>query len=496
MTLAQDTPLYTAAQIRACEQDAISHRGISADELMTRAGTAALLALRRFFPAARRLAIFCGGGNNGGDGYVLARLAQEKGYSVNVYQYKSPENLPEPARHAALLTLAAGVPCQYLDEPLEDEVDVIVDALTGIGLQGVITEPLTTVINQINESDIPVFALDIPSGLHSDSGRIMGVCVKAAATITFIARKLGMMTAEGPDYCGDIVLDDLQLPLNQNQMTPAARLLDDRLLQTLKKRPRNSHKGHFGHVLAVGGGLGMPGAIALAAKAALRVGAGLVTVATRPEYAQGLCHFLPEAMVSGVNHSEQLLPLLEKATVCLIGPGLGEEEWAWELFNVVMTSQLPMVIDAHALHCLASDPQYDDNWILTPHPGEAALLLQCTTADIQQDRLQAITTLQQRYGGNIVLKGVGSLIQTDQAETWVCGAGNPGMASAGMGDVLSGVLAGLVAQKLALSKATKLGVYVHARAGDIAAQLHGERGTLASDLLPYLHQLVNPKEVR
>lgn len=229
----------------------------------------------------------------------------------------------------------------------------------------------------------------------------------------------------------------------------------------------------------------------MAANAALRVGAGLVSIATRHEYARQILPLLPEAMLYGVDEVSDLLPLIAKATVCILGPGLGDDEWAKALFTTAVASQLPMIIDASALRLLAQNPQHDDNWILTPHPGEAASLLSDTTAEIQKDRYQAVIRLQDEYGGNVVLKGAGSLVATDESEVYLCNAGNPGMASAGMGDALSGVIAGLVAQGLLLSDATKLGVWLHATAGDAAAAEKGERGLLASDLMPYLHSLVN-----
>ncbi|SPX61870.1 carbohydrate kinase [Legionella feeleii] len=200
---------------------------------------------------------------------------------------------------------------------------------------------------------------------------------------------------------------------------------------------------------------------------------------------------LPEAMIYGIEESVELLPLIARATVCIIGPGLGEDEWAKVLFNQAIASQLPMVIDASALRLLAQNPQHDDNWILTPHPGEAASLLQCSNAEIQKDRYQTILALQQQYGGNVVLKGVGSMVCTDEPGVYLCADGNPGMASAGMGDALSGVIAGLIAQGLALAEAVKLGVWIHASAADAAAAVMGERGLLASDLMPYLRRQVN-----
>ncbi|KTC95047.1 bifunctional ADP-dependent NAD(P)H-hydrate dehydratase/NAD(P)H-hydrate epimerase [Legionella feeleii] len=484
--------LYQAKHIRLCEEMATDDLGLSEDELMLRAGTSAFSTLSMLYPTVRTLAIFCGSGNNAGDGYVLARLAHKKGYSVVVNQHKTIEDLPPPAARAAVAAIAAGVSCQCLDDAIDPEAELIVDALLGIGLQGDVHGPIATAINQINDSGLPVLALDVPSGLNADTGCVKGVAVKANATVTFIACKLGLMTLDGPDHCGELVCHSLQLESCLLKIKPAAYLLDENLGHALlPRRLKNSHKGHFGHVLVIGGGHGMPGSVYLAANAALRVGAGLVTIATRPEYAGQVLPLLPEAMIYGIEESVELLPLIARATVCIIGPGLGEDEWAKVLFNQAIASQLPMVIDASALRLLAQNPQHDDNWILTPHPGEAASLLQCSNAEIQKDRYQTILALQQQYGGNVVLKGVGSMVCTDEPGVYLCADGNPGMASAGMGDALSGVIAGLIAQGLALAEAVKLGVWIHASAADAAAAVMGERGLLASDLMPYLRRQVN-----
>ncbi|MFW2534514.1 MULTISPECIES: NAD(P)H-hydrate dehydratase [unclassified Legionella] len=484
--------LYQAKHIRLCEEMATNDLGLSEDELMVRAGTSAFSTLSMLYPTVRTLAIFCGSGNNAGDGYVLARLAHKKGYSVVVNQHKTIEDLLPPAARAAAAAIAAGVSCQCLDDAIDPEAELIVDALLGIGLQGDVHGPIATAITQINDSGLPVLALDVPSGLNADTGSVKGVAVKANATVTFIAYKLGLMTLDGPDHCGELVCHSLQLESCLVKIKPAAYLLDENLGHALlPRRLKNSHKGHFGHVLVIGGGHGMPGSVYLAANAALRVGAGLVTIATRPEYAGQVLPLLPEAMIYGIEEAVELLPLIARATVCIIGPGLGEDEWAKVLFNQAIASQLPMVIDASALRLLAQNPQHDDNWILTPHPGEAASLLQCSTAEIQKDRYQTILTLQQQYGGNVVLKGVGSMVCTDEPGVYLCADGNPGMASAGMGDALSGVIAGLIAQGLALAEAVKLGVWIHASAADAAAAVMGERGLLASDLMPYLRRQVN-----
>jgi NAD(P)H-hydrate epimerase len=256
-------------------------------------------------------------------------------------------------------------------------------------------------------------------------------------------------------------------------------------------RRKNSHKGCYGHTLIIGGGPGMPGAICLAAWAALRVGAGKVTVATFPEYAQNVLSMIPEAMIYPIADVNALLPLLSQATVGVIGPGLGDNEWASSLFQATISAQLPLVIDASALHLLALQPQHDDNWVLTPHPGEAASLLATSIDEIQANRCQSAQLIQQRFGGSVVLKGVGSIVSSGKEKTYLCTAGNPGMASSGMGDVLSGVIGGLIAQGVALPEAAKLGVWIHSKAADEAAINQGERGLLASDLMPYIRREIN-----
>lgn len=258
----------------------------------------------------------------------------------------------------------------------------------------------------------------------------------------------------------------------------------------LKPRPKDSHKGSFGHVLVIGGDYGFSGAPRLAAEASLRVGAGLVSVATRPLHAMNLNLLRPEIMCHGINNVKELAPLLAKATVVVLGPGLGQSNWAKKIFSRVLKSKKPLVVDADALNLLAKKRSTYANWILTPHPGEAARLLQMKGQILPQDRSTAAVAIQKKYHGIAVLKGFGTLIVTDKGATAICDAGNPGMATAGMGDVLSGVIGGLVAQGLLLPIAAKLGVLVHAKAGDLAAK-EGERGMIASDLFPFLRQLVN-----
>lgn len=259
----------------------------------------------------------------------------------------------------------------------------------------------------------------------------------------------------------------------------------------LSPRPLDSYKNKFGHVLVVGGDAGFSGAVRMAAEAALRVGAGLVSVATRKENALILNSTRPELMCHGVQTVSDLKPLLSKATVIIVGPGLGQSRWAKTLVTFIFKSKKQLVVDADALNLLAEKPEKHPHWILTPHPGEAARLLKMTRETIQEDRLSAVKGLQKKFGGVAVLKGAGTLVDGPDAIPAICTAGNPGMATAGMGDILSGVIGGLLAQDIPLIAAAKLGVLLHALAGDQAAEA-GERGMIASDLFPYLRFLVNP----
>ncbi len=259
----------------------------------------------------------------------------------------------------------------------------------------------------------------------------------------------------------------------------------------LPHRAMNSHKGDNGHTLLIGGDYGMGGAVRMAAEAALRVGSGLVSVATRPEHVPVVSGSRPEIMCHQVTCGDDLMPLIEKVDVIAIGPGLGKTDWAKELLAVVLDTQYPKVLDADALNLLSKNPQQDDSWVLTPHPGEASRLLETSCQEIQNDRPKAITQLQNRYSGIVALKGAGSLVKGHGEHIKICPAGNPGMATGGMGDVLTGVIAGLVAQGLSVQDGAETGVLIHSMAGDLAAKVGGERGLLPTDLMEHIRDLVN-----
>jgi NAD(P)H-hydrate epimerase len=383
---------------------------------------------------------------------------------------------------AAKVSIAAFQAGQTIDAA------VIVDALFGIGLARQVTGCYAEAIQAINTSAAAVIAVDVPSGLQADTGHVMGCAVKADSTVTFIGLKQGLFTGQAAEYVGEIVYAALAVPESVLQSVPCAAV---RLVKKpLPPRHRCAHKGHYGQVLIIGGALGFSGAARLAGEAALRVGAGLVSIATRAEHAGFMTVGRPELMCHGVETARQLALLLEKSSVVVIGPGLGQSDWAKQLFIVAAASGKPLVIDADGLNLLANAPVVKSNWILTPHTGEAARLLGCSTAQIQQDRFAAVAAIQRGYHGIAVLKGSGTLIASAH-EIAVSTTGNAGMASGGMGDVLAGVIGGLLAQGLSLSEAAQQGVYCHGLAADWAAEKEGERGLLASDLMNYLRKSVN-----
>ena len=485
--------LYRAEQVRELDRLAIEYYGIAGYSLMSRAGQDVFEQIRIRWPRARSLAVLCGGGNNGGDGYVIARLAKLAGLEVELHQLVKPERLEGDARHAWEDAVAAAVSMINYDGQRLDGFDLIVDAMLGTGLTGEVEGVWREAIEAVNEIGSPVVSVDIPSGLSADTGRVMGAAVRADLTVSFIGLKCGLFTADGPDLCGQLHFSDLNIPAEvYGHLKPAARRIDYRsLISEIAPRRRNSHKGDYGHLLVVGGDLGMGGAVRLAAEAAARCGTGLVSVATREAHAQSLTAMRPELMCHGVEKPAQLRALLSRASAVAIGPGLGQEKWGRAMLGTILESRLPLLLDADALNLLLKEPRRHDKWVLTPHPGEAARMLGCSISEIQQDRFSAITSLEASYGGVVVLKGCGSLILAADGEMALCSEGNPGMACGGMGDLLTGVIAAFIAQGMGLRQAARLGVALHAAAGDSAAR-EGERGMLAADLLPHLRTLLNP----
>ena len=490
---------YTVAQVRARDAEVIA-AGTPGYELMTRAAAAALATLEREWPAARRIAIVCGTGHNAGDGYVLARLAQRAGMTVQVYAVGDPQRLRGDAAQAFEMARAAAVSITtWPESAVKDlmQADLLVDALLGTGLDADVRANYARAIEAINAAARPVLALDVPSGLCADSGVVRGVAVRATVTITFIGIKRGLWLQSGPEYCGRVRLADLEVGMTG---APALQCIGDALrAQALAPRHRDAFKSQSGRVLIVGGREGMAGAVRLAGEAALRVGAGLVTVLTAPASVAAVAA-RPELMVQGSDAASSCAELAARCDVLVVGPGMGDDDWSQRMCVAALASGRPVLLDAGALRWLAQRPRRAaQEWILTPHPGEAAQLLGFSPNEgarqVQRDRRAALTQLVKDYGGTIVLKGAGTLLGRNAQPTTICLAGNPGMAVPGMGDVLSGAIAGLWAQLRDPWLAARVGVWVHALAGDALAP-HGERGLLAGEVATELRHWVNPQVAR
>ena len=489
---------YTAQQTRELDAGIIAE-GISGFDLMQRAALALWQNLLQRWPEAGQISVLCGGGNNAGDGYLLARLAHQAGYQVQVHWLVDPVRLKADAALAWQTALTAGVEIQPWTETIRLQ-GVVVDALLGTGLQGEVRAPFTEAIKAINASGLAVLAVDLPSGLHADRGVPLGMAVKATLTLSFIGLKPGLCMADGPDYCGELRFAPLaDLPRVRPQ--PAAERLSMALWQKcLGRRPRAAHKGLFGHLVLLGGDQGMGGAIILAAEAALRSGAGKVSVVTRDCHVMPLLARCPELMVKGVEQPADAAGLIAAADVLVIGPGLGRADWGLELLEMGLARNVPKVLDADALNTLAemgdAGRALGNTAIITPHPAEAARLLRISTTEVQADRLKALQRLVERWGCAVVLKGVGSLIAGPDEQARppaLCTYGNPAMATAGMGDVLSGLAGALLAQGLTAPDAARYAVLLHALAGDQAAA-GDQRGLLASDLFLSLRQLLNQRD--
>lgn len=484
--------LYRAADVCELDRRAIAS-GITGRELMERAGRAAYRLLRERYPEFSRVLVLCGAGNNAGDGYVLARHAMHAGLEVTVCSLLDETKLAGDAKSAHDDWREAGGSLTPFARDLLPQVDVIVDAVLGTGLDRPVAGSLAEQFAELNAFMRPILAIDIPSGLHADTGAVYGTALRADLTITFIGRKLGLATGHGRTLAGEEVFDDLGVPADiADGIAPLATSIDDEDMEILAPRPRDAHKGHFGHLLVIGGGPGMPGAARMAGMAALRGGAGKVTLAVDISNVDAVAAGAPELMVYPVEEPEDMDLIIENAQVLAIGPGLGRDPRAWKLVQAGLHARVPTVLDADALNLIAAaTPLHLPHTILTPHPGEAARLLNCETLDVVADRPWAVRELARRFDAIVVLKGAGTLVAKPDGEMRLCEAGNPGMATAGMGDVLTGVIAALLSQGAEPWEAACTGVLVHARAGDRAADF-GERGLIASDVIDELRAVVNP----
>jgi len=484
-------PIYTTTAIRKLEELAAPASGT----LMERAGAAAAEFARDLCgDTAKAILVVAGPGNNGGDAFEVAAHLKRWFFRVSVVFSGERGKLPKDAQAALGKWEAAGG--TLLGEiPGEPRFDLAVDGLFGTGLKRALAGTHGKLVEKLNALGVPILALDVPSGIDADTGAIMGCAVRASHTLTFIAHKPGLLTLEGPDHCGELKLDTLGLdPVRL--LEPEGMLLDaDTLGRAITPRPRNFHKGQAGSVGVLGGAAGMVGAAVIAGRAALKCGAGRVYVGLltpRPPYVDDV---QPELML------RKPAALLEKelVDVLVVGPGMGKADSARRLLAAALAAPVTIILDADALNLIAASRALATSLakrkaatILTPHPAEAARLLGVTTGKAQADRVAAARTIAKRYRCIAVLKGNGSVIAEPGGKFWINPSGNPGMASAGMGDALAGIVAALCAQGAEPLQALLAGTYVHGAAADaLVAAGSGPRGITASEVIDGARALIN-----
>jgi NAD(P)H-hydrate epimerase len=491
-------PCPTGAEMARVDADAIQRAGIPARVLMETAGRAVAERILAHYPGVRRPLVACGSGNNGGDGFVVARVLREWDARIAPVVLGPPAGARQSPEARANLELLASCGVEH-DEPGSKELDallarcdLIVDALFGVGLSRAVDGPMAALIERLSASALPVVALDVPSGLSSDSGAALGAALRADRIVTLGLPKLGLAVRPQP---APIEVVDIGLPLacieragvRQHMLTAAAA---SRLLPA---RPAAGHKGTFGHVLVVGGSPGRTGAVALAAEGALRAGAGLVTAALAHALArdarlrtESMSLALPEEAPGelGAACVAEVRRALSERRALVLGPGLGRHGAAREaVLEILADCPVPACLDADGLWAVGTDLELLRRaraLVLTPHPGEAARLLGCEVADVQADRVGAARRLAERSGAVALLKGARSAIASPDGEVWINPTGGPGLGTGGTGDVLAGVIGALLGQGLAPLEAAKLGAYLHGAAGDLGPAAGGLAGEVAA----------------
>ena len=520
--------VVTAAEMRQIDQDTIEGIGIPGIVLMETAGSAIVRAIEQHYPTCQRIGIFAGKGNNGGDGIVIARQLAHIGRDVRLFLVSPPDSFTGEVQTnlqiAKRLTASFGLPAApkgglRIEEILTEEAlgsdtslnhltscELLVDAIFGTGLRGTVRDPIAAVINAINSLSIPILSVDLPSGLDADTGHPLGTCVRADRTVTIGLPKRGLLMYPGAELAGKLEVIDIGFPeqvvdaqdITVNWTTAA------QASQWIPPRPLFSHKGSYGRVLVVAGSTGMTGAAALASEAALRAGAGLVTLGTPKHLNPILEGLLPEVMTLplpetdagslSVSATASILEFAIKTkSILAIGPGLSQHPETVSFVHQLIRENreqgldLRMVIDADGLNALAHVREtlslFNSDAVLTPHPGEMARLTSTSVPVLEKDRISTAQQFASKYGVTLVFKGAPTVTSTPNGNLWVNSTGNPGMATGGMGDVLTGVIAGLMAQGIPSENAAALGVYLHGLAGDIVAERSGMPGLIASDVL-------------
>ena len=486
-------PIYTTRAMR--ELEALATQASGAPTLMERAGVAAADHARSLCgDTAKAVLVVAGPGNNGGDAFVLARHLKQWYFNVSVVYAGDEGKLSADASAALRAWRAAGGGISGT-LPKTQDWGLVVDGIFGIGLERDVSGYHAEWIGAVNRLPAPVLAIDVPSGLQSDSGRVMGCTIRADHTVTFIALKPGLLTLDGPDHCGDIHVRTLGLDTQKLRVAQGFVLGPEILNGVLPPRARNSHKGDYGSVGIIGGDHGMVGAALLAGRAALKSGSGRVYVGLLARDAQAVDAGQPELML---RTADEVLKLGHLSCLA-VGPGLGQMPDAAFYLGIALESTLPLVLDADALNLIAADTRLADQLrarsapsVLTPHPAEAGRLLGASTREVQNDRVAAATKLAGKLRALVVLKGAGSVCAAPDGTWHINTSGNPGMASAGMGDVLTGIIAALLAQGASPLSALLAGVHLHGAAADRAvAAGAGPIGLTATETIDAARALIN-----
>lgn len=508
--------LVTAEEMRQMDSRTIQEFGMPGVVLMENAGLQVVNHAERRFGSwkGKRVLVLCGSGNNGGDGMVVARHTAQRGAKVQVVLAADPAKVSGDALTNLQIVQKLGLPLHVLHSAQElhslwqQGWDLVVDALLGIGVTGEVRGLIGEVIRFFEHCPVPVVAVDVPSGIDVDTGAVCGCAMRASLTVTFGAMKVGLMVYPGVEYAGEVVVADIGIPVAvvEQAAVPRRLITREQVRSWLPARPADAHKGRFGHVLVIGGSVGLAGAPMMAAEAALRVGTGLCSVAVPQSiYAaasstlrEAMVHPLPDAPEGCLNAGsiEALAPLLERANVLAIGPGWSTHAPAREALRKLLSiARVPCVVDADALNCIAYEPDIlpveHPPLVFTPHPGEMARLMDSDTATVQANRLAIAKEAARRFGATVVLKGARTVVATPEGRIWVNPTGNAGMATGGSGDVLTGAIAGLLAQGMDAERSAAAGVFIHGLAGDLSAQQMGMAGVIAGDIICHL-----PKAVR
>lgn len=498
--------VVTSDEMQEIDRKTIIEWGISGSVLMERAGLAVAQKIKQIYHH-KKILVFSGSGNNGGDGMVVARILKSEGYDVKVILTSDAKKIRGDALTQYKIATKFDIPffnSEYFlenHEKLLSQDIVIVDAIFGTGLSKEITGEIAEIIKLINKSCLPVISIDMPSGISSNTGQIYGISIKADCTVTFGLPKRGQFLYPGAEFTGKLFIEDIGFPkeLVESDLLNVELVEKDKVSRLIPERKKYSHKGDYGHVLLLAGSRGKTGAALMSAKACLRTGAGLVTIGIperlsdifQQRVTEEMTLILPDNGDGTLSEKalDKIMDFAEKsADLIAIGPGLGVNNSIRKIVNeLILKSKIPLIIDADGLNSI-SNPEIvlkkaESEIVLTPHPGEMSYLVNLSVTDIEKDRINKAISFASETGANIVLKGTPTIIASPEKKAYINPTGNPGMATAGSGDVLTGIISGFAAQKISVLDSCILGVYLHGLAGDIAAKKMGMHSLIASDII-------------